>query len=168
MKVTRYGAWRSAQRYAQLEQLNTAKPTVFYLGLPEHGNLGDQAIAKATEIYLQEQLPQHQVVRIANDAVLPCIPLLKRGMQPNHLIVMHGGGNQVICGRALKVRRAVVNRLKMADYSACHNGIPLLISKNTRYRRSATRRRPLGTSRPEEQAHSAMQCLHLSVDACTG
>jgi len=108
--------WRLAIRptlRVQLEQLNTAKPTVFYLGLPEHGNLGDQAIAKATEIYLQEQLPQHQVVRIANDAVLPCIPLLKRIMQPNHLIVMHGGGNLGdLWPGAESVRRAVVNRLK--------------------------------------------------------
>lgn len=108
--------WRLAIRptlRVQLEQLNTAKPTVFYLGLPEHGNLGDQAIAKATEIYLQEQLPQHQVVRIANDAVLPCIPLLKRIMQPNHLIVMHGGGNLGdLWPGAESVRRAVVKRLK--------------------------------------------------------
>ncbi|KIU24008.1 General stress protein 30 [Weissella cibaria] len=108
--------WRWAIRptlRVQLEQLNTAKPTVFYLGLPEHGNLGDQAIAKATEIYLQEQLPQHQVVRIANDAVLPCIPLLKRIMQPNHLIVMHGGGNLGdLWPGAENVRRAVVKRLK--------------------------------------------------------
>lgn len=57
--------WRWAIRpplRVQLKQLNTAKTTVFYLGLPEHVNLGEQAIAKATEFYLQEQLPQHQVV----------------------------------------------------------------------------------------------------------
>lgn len=41
--------WRLAIRptlRVQLEQLNTAKPTVFYLGLPEHGNLGTRRLLK--------------------------------------------------------------------------------------------------------------------------
>lgn len=154
--------WRWAIRptlRVQLEQLNTAKPTVFYLGLPEHGNLGDQAIAKATEIYLQEQLPQHQVVRIANDAVLPCIPLLKRIMQPNHLIVMHGGGNLGdLWPGAESVRRAVVKRLKKWPIIQLPQSVFFIDKQeHTLSKKCYDDADRLVLVAREEQAHSAMQ-----------
>lgn len=64
--------WRLAIRpdiLEKLKKIDVTKPVVFYLGLPEHGNLGDQAIAQATAAYLAKQLPNHQLVCVPNDAV---------------------------------------------------------------------------------------------------
>ena len=108
--------WRLAIRpdiHEKLKKIDVTKPVVFYLGLPEHGNLGDQAIAQATEAYLSKQLPNHQLVCVPNDAVVPCMPLIKRFSGGNNLVALHGGGNLGdLWSGAESVRREIISRLK--------------------------------------------------------
>ncbi|MBJ7687768.1 hypothetical protein HAU32_02010 [Weissella confusa] len=108
--------WRWTMRpqlKKQLEQLNTDLPTVFYLGMPEHGDLGDHAVAYATEIFLQKNLPEHQIVKVPSEALSDALPLIQRIIQPEHLVLMHGGG--IVGDRHLpeeNLRREIVSYLK--------------------------------------------------------
>ncbi|MBC6498095.1 hypothetical protein H7R52_00685 [Weissella confusa] len=48
----------------QLLNLDMNLPTVFYIGMPEHGDLDDHAVAYATELFLRTNLPEHQIVKV--------------------------------------------------------------------------------------------------------
>lgn len=76
-----------------LKQLQLNEPTVFYLGIPEHGNLGDQAIALATQEYLAHHLPDTPVFQVPDTQVHHVLPLLARKIRPQDMILIHGGGN---------------------------------------------------------------------------
>lgn len=71
--VNKFGEWihkRITWRWTirpqlkqQLLNLDMNLPTVFYIGMPEHGDLGDHAVAYATELFLRTNLPEHQIVK---------------------------------------------------------------------------------------------------------
>lgn len=65
---------------------------IFLMGIPDHHNLGDQAIAYAEKKFLQDYFPTMTIVEItfiqwkeATKAVISCV-------QEKDLILLHGGG----------------------------------------------------------------------------
>lgn len=96
-----------------LKQLQLNEPTIFYLGIPEHGNLGDQAIALATQAYLAHHLPDAPVFQVPDTQVHHALPLLARKIRPQDMILIHGGGNLGdIWPEAEDVRREIVQHFK--------------------------------------------------------
>ncbi|OJF03017.1 hypothetical protein BKY29_08725 [Weissella confusa] len=97
----------------QLLNLDMNLPTVFYIGMPEHGDLGDHAVAYATELFLRTNLPEHQIVKVPAEATVEALPLIHRIIQPDNLVLLHGGS--IIGDRELveeNLRRSVVAWLK--------------------------------------------------------
>ena len=70
---------------------NTNK--IFYMLVPTHGNLGDQAIAYASIKYLKDNLKGYEIIEINSDDVYKLARTIKKSIQPNDLIILHGGGN---------------------------------------------------------------------------
>lgn len=121
--VNKFGEWihkRITWRWTirpqlkqQLLNLDMNLPTVFYIGMPEHGDLGDHAVAYATELFLRTNLPEHQIVKVPAEATVEALPLIHHIIQPDNLVLLHGGG--IIGDRELveeNLRRSVVAWLK--------------------------------------------------------
>ncbi len=68
------------------------KNKVFLLGVPLHGNLGDQAILIAEEEFLKENYPKYNVIYVPSIIVSRLSKLLKILINENELILLHGGG----------------------------------------------------------------------------
>jgi exopolysaccharide biosynthesis predicted pyruvyltransferase EpsI/pyruvate-formate lyase-activating enzyme len=68
------------------------KPVIFLLGTPEHGNLGDHAITKATHRFLGDRVPQMEVIEITANQFRAHSRELIDNVQKNDIIVVSGGG----------------------------------------------------------------------------
>ena len=64
---------------------------IMLFGIPIHGNLGDQAIAYAERLYLQENHNEFKVIEISSNLIDKHLIKLKK-MLKNELIMIHGGG----------------------------------------------------------------------------
>lgn len=69
--------------------------TTFLIGVPEHGNLGDQAIAMAEVGFLNDHFPEMNVVCIPEEEVYSHLFCIKKYTKkhPGTVIFLHGGGN---------------------------------------------------------------------------
>ena len=63
----------------------------FLLGIPNHGNLGDHAIAIAEEKILNDNFPKYKIINIETDLVVKYKYLFKKIIK-NNLILYTGGG----------------------------------------------------------------------------
>lgn len=68
-------------------------PKIFYMMLPTHGNIGDQAIAVATLKMLKDQFSDYKIVTFNDNETYKAIPSIKKIISPRDLIFIHGGGN---------------------------------------------------------------------------
>lgn len=66
--------------------------TIYLLGTPLHGNLGDHAIAISERQYFEEILPEHAVEEINMPMLVHCKKILKHCFKNNDLLVISGGG----------------------------------------------------------------------------
>lgn len=66
---------------------------IFLIGTPEHGNLGDHAIAFATIRYLHRILPDYHVTEISEEMFFKYVYCLKRYSRSSDIIILSGGGN---------------------------------------------------------------------------
>lgn len=62
-------------------------------GIPHHGNLGDNAIAMAEEKFLRENLKNFKIYTVPERNLHLCADRLKKYIQPDDILFMHGGGN---------------------------------------------------------------------------
>lgn len=92
--------WVKGQIYSgYLNQKNTFAQcdsnTVFLIGIPEHGNLGDQAIGYAEKEYLSKILGDRNIFYITEYGFYNKYLHLKRFLEknPKSEILWHGGGN---------------------------------------------------------------------------
>lgn len=69
------------------------KKKIIYLLTPNHGNMGDQAIAYATEKYLEENFKEYDILEFHKDEIYKYVETIKRILNEDDLIVLHGGGN---------------------------------------------------------------------------
>lgn len=71
----------------------TEEPIIYFIGSPEHQNIGDQAIAAVTMEYINFTMSGIKVREIPIDKFARRLPCLKRRISAKDIIVMHGGGN---------------------------------------------------------------------------
>lgn len=89
------------------------KKKIIYMLLPEHGNMGDQAIAYATNEFLKDKFPEYCVLEIYSDQTFKYIKKVKRYINKDDIILLHGGGNMgnLYVTEEIK-RREIVNQFK--------------------------------------------------------
>lgn len=89
------------------------KKKVFVFSTPEHGNLGDHAIAYAQQRYLQKVLPEYYYYELPIHTVLQQLKLIKNIINEDDLIFIHGGGNMgTLYPYNEKIRRTIVQTFK--------------------------------------------------------
>lgn len=66
---------------------------IIYLLTPQHGNMGDQAIAYATNKFLKDKFSDYEVLEFNRDEIYNYGKAIKMILNPDDLIVLHGGGN---------------------------------------------------------------------------
>jgi len=69
------------------------KKKIYYMLLPEHGNVGDQAIAYATLKFLEDNYPEYKIIKLNYDETIDGVNLIKSNFNKGDFIVLHGGGN---------------------------------------------------------------------------
>jgi pyruvyl transferase EpsI len=69
------------------------KKKILHLLTPKHGNMGDQAIAYATEKYLKENFKEYEVLEFYRDDIYKYAEAIKMILNKDDLIVLIGGGN---------------------------------------------------------------------------
>lgn len=66
---------------------------IYFIGTPNHYNMGDHLIALATERFLKKLFPFTEIVEISVNEFDKRLPELRRKMKRYDLIIMQGGGN---------------------------------------------------------------------------
>ncbi|OON96408.1 MAG: hypothetical protein ATN32_00940 [Candidatus Epulonipiscium fishelsonii] len=89
------------------------KKKIFLIDTPIHGNLGDQAIAEAEIKLLTKILPNYQIIELSHKDILENLLSLKKYINRNDIIILHGGGNFGIEYFSYElIRREVITKLK--------------------------------------------------------
>lgn len=65
----------------------------YLLDIPEHGNLGDQAIAIAEAKFLKDFFPDFEVIEIPYYDIPTFLEWIKADYQDGDIVFLHGGGN---------------------------------------------------------------------------
>jgi len=63
------------------------------MGIPHHGNLGDNAIALAEEEIIKKIFPNYELLQIPEKFLSKCVNKAKQYIQDDDVIFLHGGGN---------------------------------------------------------------------------
>lgn len=95
-----------------------SRPKIYIIGTPDHDNLGDHAIALATEQYLGDYLTGYEIIDITEQEYWKYRDsLIKRVDAEKDIIVLQGGGN---LGNQYmyieKIRRDVIKHVKAEQY----------------------------------------------------
>lgn len=69
------------------------KEKIFYLQTPDHGNLGDHAIAYAAKKLLKDIYPNKIILDYTYNDLFYCFDLISKFITENDIIYLHGGGN---------------------------------------------------------------------------
>ena len=77
----------------QTYEINEDKNHIFLIGTPNHGNLGDQAIAYAENKILGDNFKNHTIIEINTEDLLKNLKSLKVNTKKDDIFVLHGGGN---------------------------------------------------------------------------
>lgn len=75
------------------KKLKTKKQKIILIGTPEHGNIGDLAIAYAEILFLKKYFPNKEVIDIPDAKVKWALKKLKKFLKGTDIIILHGGGN---------------------------------------------------------------------------
>lgn len=77
---------------SELKQYKNKKKIIYCL-VPIHGNMGDQAIAYATRKYLMDNFKEYEILEFERDEIYKYGLAIKKILNEDDLIVLHGGGN---------------------------------------------------------------------------
>lgn len=66
---------------------------IIFMGMPHHGNIGDQAIALAEEELIKKYFPDFETVEFPEKTLLQSVVEKKSIINNNDILLMHGGGN---------------------------------------------------------------------------
>ena len=84
---------------------------VFFLGTPDHGNIGDHAITIATYALLRDVLGDVAIEEVPIMNFARKLPYLIKNIQKDDLIVLQGGGNMGnVYWRNERIRREIITR----------------------------------------------------------
>ena len=78
--------------YRKFKQLKHKKK-IFYMLIPIHGNLGDQAIAYASKTFLEDKFSDYEIIEINYADTYKYSKPIKGVLNKDDLIFLHGGGN---------------------------------------------------------------------------
>lgn len=93
-----------------LPKLNEKKGIVYYLDAPDYGNIGDLAIRKAINEFINKNLPQNPVVEIEINEFPRFFKSLKKIIRPIDTICLTGGGNMGATYQSYEmIRRLIIN-----------------------------------------------------------
>lgn len=87
------------------------KKKIFYMLIPQHGNLGDQGIAYASKLYLKNKFKEYEVIEVYKDDTYKYSKAIKNVINEDDLIILHGGGNMgnLYIGEELPRRHIIKN-----------------------------------------------------------
>lgn len=68
------------------------KPCIFMLNIPEHGNMGDEAIVLAEEEFFRYFFRGVKYVKVSDRQWKLCKRYVRNAVQKNDLVCLHGGG----------------------------------------------------------------------------
>ncbi|MBQ2986135.1 MAG: polysaccharide pyruvyl transferase family protein [Tyzzerella sp.] len=77
----------------KIQIVRKSKNIIYLLATPNHGNVGDQAIAKAEVEFLENEFSQFHVVEVMFNEYLEWKENLTALISPEEIIMYHGGGN---------------------------------------------------------------------------
>jgi len=77
----------------QMYKIDEDRNHIFLIGTPNHGNLGDQAIAYAENKILEDCFKGHTIIEINTVDLLRHLKSLKENVKKDDIFVLHGGGN---------------------------------------------------------------------------
>ena len=66
---------------------------IILMGVPHHNNLGDNAIALAEQKFIEDNFKQYQYYEIAEETLENCVDKIKKYVNDEDIIFLHGGGN---------------------------------------------------------------------------
>lgn len=66
---------------------------IIIMGIPHHGNIGDNAIAIAEEELIKKIFPQHKLYMMQEKYLDICVNKAKKFINNEDIILLHGGGN---------------------------------------------------------------------------
>lgn len=66
---------------------------IIIMGIPHHGNLGDNAIALAEEEIIKKYFPEYELLEIPEKYLNKCVNKAKQYITDDDIIFLHGGGN---------------------------------------------------------------------------
>lgn len=79
----------SVNLYSQYDN----KKKIFFLMTPEYGNLGDQAIAYATECFIKDNFPDYELISVTEENTYKHIKAIKHVYKKQDIVFLQGGGN---------------------------------------------------------------------------
>lgn len=79
--------------YEDLYLNDISKKKMFLLMEPEYGNIGDQAIAYATEKYISDFFPEYCLIKVTELNTYMHMKTLQKICTLNDIIILQGGGN---------------------------------------------------------------------------
>lgn len=90
-------SYNARKKYNKIKRMifdaRKTKKIIYLLATPNHGNVGDQAIAYAEVEFLKKELEQFYVVEVMFNEYLEWKEKLSSLILPEEIIMYHGGGN---------------------------------------------------------------------------
>ena len=81
------------KKYSGKYRKNRQRKRVYFIGLHQYGNLGDNAIAVSMQKFLREILPDYELFTVKYEEVLMQMPLIRHYIKPSDMVVLIGGGS---------------------------------------------------------------------------
>jgi len=69
------------------------KKKIIMIGVPHHKNLGDHAMAYAEKRFISENLKEYEYCEVAEESMKKCLKTVKKSVNEDDIICLHGGGN---------------------------------------------------------------------------
>lgn len=82
--------------------------SILFLGVPTYGNIGDIAIALATESMIRKSTKKHELIVINDSVSVTAAKFLRHFVSPNDCIVFQGGGNMGNMYKTIETERESV------------------------------------------------------------
>ena len=80
-------------KYKQYFEKYKDTKKIIYTLTPQHGNLGDQAIAYASLKFLKDNFSEYEIIELERDEIYTYYKAIKSILNEDDIIVLHGGGN---------------------------------------------------------------------------
>lgn len=88
------------------------KPLFLVLSTPNHGNIGDQAIAYAQKKFLRAQFPEIDYFELTSKDTVLNIDFIEKHISKKTIVFIHGGGNQGnLYPEEERIRQTIINKL---------------------------------------------------------